>query len=110
MVSDDLEPPSPYTTVDKLILLHGIAMNGTGNEYAIRLRNSTIWAYDPVFPMPHSPPEYLHPLLSNLCDWITGGPEMENYHRQEKRETDPSSRRHKIQRQWSLPRRDFSYA
>lgn len=68
---DKLEPAFPYITVDKLILLHEIAMDGTDNDYVIgEVRNSTTWAYNPIFPILHSPPEHLHPLLSNLCYWI----------------------------------------
>ena len=68
---DELESVLPHMTVEKLILLHGIAMNDTDNNYVIgKVRNRTTWAYNPIFPILHSPPEHVHGLLMNLCDWI----------------------------------------
>jgi Fic/DOC family len=66
-------------TLETLILLHTIAMNDTGNDVIGKFRNDSTWAYNPMYPILHTPPEHLRPGLMHLCDWINNClPEVKN--------------------------------
>ena len=46
-------------------------MKGTENDYIIgKIRNDTTWTYNPTFPLLHTPPEHVQPLLEVLCEWF----------------------------------------